>query len=389
MHIAGGLYRELCDVPFWDVTMGSGGRAALISATLSPNVELSTFASLADHPTVLEMRAKQITVNVTNRSSAIVFAYFHPLSSPHIEPPRNAIECGTSIRASGDAVLRFGFLEGDAVVSANRAVYDPQTWRNPPSFWANGSTANELALVMNELELRHIAGLDDVALAAQHVMKKEKASVIVVKRGTRGASVYEVTGNVTHIPAYRSRKVFKIGTGDIFSAVFAVYWAERQLSPGEAADLASRSVSAYCDTREFSYDESSLRLRDPVSSGAGGRVRLEGGISSLGQRYTMEEARFALHELGLEVTCPQLEPAATDLNADATLVISDGLPTEALARIARDKASAVPVIVLNERSTADVVLDCATWATEDFATAMYFAAWAVGEVATGAGIIKQ
>lgn len=389
MHIVGGLYRELCDLPFWDETMGSGGRAALVAATLSPNVEFSTFASLADHPVVLEMRTKQITVNVTNRTSAIVFAYFHPLSTPYIEPPRNTIESNASIQASGDAVLRFGFLEGDAVVSANRAVYDPQTWRDPPSFWANGSTANELALVLNELELRHIAGLDDVALAAQHVMKKEKASVIVVKRGPSGASVYEAAGNITHIPAYRSRRVFKIGTGDIFSAVFAVYWAERQLSPVEAADLASRSVSAYCDTREFSYDESSLQLRDPVYSGAGSRVRLEGGINTLGQQYTMEEAQFALRELGLEVTCPSLGLATTAWDADVILVINDGLPSEALTRIVADKASAVPVVVFDARSTADAVFDYATWITDDFATAMYFAAWAAGEVAAGAGRIKQ
>lgn len=387
MHIVGGLYRELCDVPFWDVTMGSGGRAALAAATLSPKVELSTFASSADQSAVLQIQAKEIVVNTTNRSSAIVFAYFHPLSSPYIEPPRNTIECDASIRATGDAVLRFGFLEGDAIVTANRAVYDPQTWRNPPSFWANGSTAQELALVMNELELRHIADLDDMALAAQHLLKKEKAAVVVVKRGTRGASVYEASGKITHVPAYRSRKVFKIGTGDIFSAVFAVYWAERQLSPGEAADLASRSVSVYCDTREFNFDESTLRLRYPVSSGAGGRVRLEGGTSSLGQRYTMEETRFALRELGIEVVCPQLEPAATELDADATLVINDGLTTEALARIDKDKISAVPVIVLNEGSTAEMVLAFATSVTEDFTTAIYLTAWAIGEAA--AGRIKQ
>ncbi|EJM69337.1 sugar kinase, ribokinase [Pseudomonas sp. GM49] len=379
MHVVGGLYRELCDIPSWDATMGSGGRAALAAAALLPNVELSTFASSVDHHAVLAIQTKGIAVHTTNRASPIVFAYFHPLSAPYIEPPRGAIEGDALIKAAGEAVLRFGFLEGDAVVEANRAVYDPQTWRNPPSFWANGSTTKELALVMNELELRSISELDNLASAAQHILKKEKAAVVVVKRGTRGASVYEATGKVTHVPAYRSRKVFKIGTGDIFSAVFAVYWAEKQMPPSEAADLASRFVSAYCDTREFNFDEPSLQLREPVSSGGGGVIRLEGSIMSLGQRYTMEEARFALRELGVDVLCPQLDATVTGWNVDATLVISDGLPAQALARIAKDKDSAVPVVVLNERATAEMVLACATWTTEDFTTAMYLTAWAAGE----------
>lgn len=45
MHIVGGLYRELCDVPFWDSTLGSGGRAALAANALASGVEFSTYAS--------------------------------------------------------------------------------------------------------------------------------------------------------------------------------------------------------------------------------------------------------------------------------------------------------------------------------------------------------
>lgn len=380
MHIVGGMYRELCDVPSWDTTMGSGVRAALAAKPLSSDVELSTFASLADQPAVTEIRSRGVVINVQPRAKAIVFAYFHPLSSPHIEPPRGDIDEKGSIHAAGDAVLRFGFIEGSAVIAANRAVYDPQTWRNPPSFWANGSTANELALVLNELELRHIAGIDEISAAAQLVLQREKACVIVVKRGTRGASIYEAAGKVTHVPAYRSNRVFKLGTGDVFSAVFAVYWAEKKLSPAQAADLASRSVSFYCDTLTFEFDEPSLRSRQPVSSREGGRVRLEGSVRSLGQRYLMEETRYALHELGIEVLAPALSPVASDMSADATLIIDSELPSLAWARIALDVANAVPVIILNEHSMSASDLTHATHVTEDFTTAVYFAAWAAEEV---------
>ncbi|WP_312341283.1 carbohydrate kinase family protein [Stutzerimonas nitrititolerans] len=379
MHIVGGLYRELCDVPFWDSTLGSGGRASLAAKALVSGVELFTYASSSDHSALRMLESEGIITHASARSSSIVFAYFHPLSSPHIEPPRASINLENSISVTGDAVLRFGFLEGDARITAHRAVYDPQTWHNPSLFEANGSTAKELALVMNELEARRITGIKELDLAAQHLIQEQGAQVVVIKQGARGASVYDDVGNISHVPAYRSSTVFKIGTGDIFSAVFAVHWARGRLSPQQAADLASRSVSVYCDTRAFEFDESILMRRQPVSSGIGSRVRLEGGVDSLGQRYTMEEARFALRELGVDVACPQIDSTSAGWVTDATLVINDGLSAESLTRIADDRARSVPIITLHERTAAVGVLPAARETTNDFTTAIYLAAWAAGD----------
>lgn len=378
MHIVGGLYRELCDVPAWDCTLGSGGRAALAASSLLTGVEFTTYASTADGSAMEALQSQGIITHVAHRSSPIVFAYFHPLSSPHIEPSRGALARETSLSVSADAILRFGFIEGDAVVTANRAVYDPQTWRNPPAFSANGSTARELALVLNELEARQISGIDDLDLAAQSLILAQGASVVVIKQGARGASIHEASGKVSMVPAYRSSRVFKIGTGDVFSAIFAVYWARGLLPPKMAADLASRAVSFYCDTRAFEFDESILMLRQPVSSRAGSKIRLEGNVRSLGQRYTMEEARFALRELGVEVICPQIDPKQIEQNADATLVINDELSSEALVRIAEDGARSSPIISLNERASAPAFPLAATETTDDFATSIYLATWAAG-----------
>nr|WP_314576526.1 carbohydrate kinase family protein [uncultured Pseudomonas sp.] len=264
------------------------------------------------------------------------------------------------------------------MVTANRAVYDPQTWRNPPAFSANGSTARELALVLNELEARRISGIDDLDLAAQRLIVAQGASVVVIKQGACGASIHEASGKFSTVPAYRSSRVFKIGTGDVFSAIFAVYWARGLLPPMMAADLASRAVSVYCDTRAFEFDESILMLRQPVSSRAGSKVRLEGNVSSLGQRYTMEEARFALRELGVEVICPQIDPKQIEQDADATLVINDELSSEALVRIAEDGARSRPIIALDERALAPALPLAASETTDDFATSIYLAAWAAG-----------
>ncbi len=380
MHIAGGLYRELCDMPYWDATFGSGARAAVAISGQCPSVELHTYASLTDQPTLVDLRSQHIRLNISSRPLPIVFAYFHPLSVPHIQPDYSEIEQQLPIFVSGDAVLRFGFLEGDAVVTAHRAVYDPQTWRNPVAFTANGSKANELALVLNELELQHASGFTELEQAAAHLMQLQGATIVVVKRGARGAVVFERSGQIFHIPAYRSSKVFKIGTGDVFSAVFALHWAERGLCAAKAADIASRCVSIYCDHRTYEFDEQLMMQLQPVSSGTGGAIHLEGSAESLGQRFALEEARHALRELGMNVHCPELEFRSSLESANALLVIDDGLGFDALSRIANAMESTIPIVTLHERVNAKLSIPDSTWITDDFTTAMYFAAWATGDM---------
>ncbi|CDZ31061.1 Hypothetical protein, partial CDS, partial [Neorhizobium galegae bv. officinalis] len=43
MHIAGGLYRELCVHPHWDCLLGSGGRAARALSKISPGTNFSCY----------------------------------------------------------------------------------------------------------------------------------------------------------------------------------------------------------------------------------------------------------------------------------------------------------------------------------------------------------
>lgn len=382
MHIVGGLYRELCEIPCWDFTMGSGGRAAMATIRLSPGSEFHTYASSADNSTLLELQRRGVIVSTYARPTPIVFAYFHPLSSPHIQPPRETLGRLPALQVTGEAVLRFGFLEGDAIITADRAVYDPQTWRNPQPFSENGSSARELAVVLNELELREAAGINHLDQAARHLIKETGAQVVVVKKGACGASVYDAAGSISHVPAYRSSKVFKIGTGDIFSAIFAVYWAERRMPASQAADLASRSVSLYCETRTFEFAPLSLSQRHPVAARAGARICIESGTESVGQRYALEEARFALRELGMEVMCPETEEDAYTWNADAMLVIDDSLSPRALARVRKAQAQGRPIVVLRERSHATVSLTSDNEVTNDFASAIYLAAWAAGASVT-------
>ncbi|MGU5847239.1 PfkB family carbohydrate kinase [Aeromonas hydrophila] len=379
MHIAGGLYRELCDIPYWDTTLGSGGRAAVAIAGKCPQVQLHSYASSIDKPTLVALQNQGIQLNISSRSSPIAFAYFHSLSVPHVQPAYSDIEQQAPIIVTGNAVLRFGFLEGDAVVIANKAVYDPQTWRNPTSFTANGSKANELAVVLNELELQHASGILELERAAEHLIHEQNATVVVVKKGAQGASVYERSGLVSHIPAYRSSTVFKIGTGDVFSAIFALNWAERGLCAAKAADLASRSVSMYCATRAYDFNHHLMLQLQPVSSPVGAVIHLEGSVQSLGQRFAMEEARYALGQLGMEIYCPELGVDSSTRSADAILVLDDGLRKDALTRITLADTGSIPVVALHERTNTKLSIPDCAWVTDDFTTAIYLAAWSAGD----------
>lgn len=380
MHVTGGLYRELCVMPNWNALLGSGGRAAAAITSLSPSSVLYSYIEDAQQADLITLRDLGVELRLASRATDIAFSYFHPLSRPHIQPSPITIMPAPSIRVEGDTVLRFGFLEGDAVVAARKAVYDPQSWRNPPPFAENGSSAESLAIVLNELELSSMSGIENTQEGAACLLQSEAADVVVVKCGTRGAMVFERTGESAQVPAYRSSRVFKIGTGDVFSAVFAHLWGEMGLSPRNASDQASRAVADYCGSSNLPISESRLLASEPVSTQTPGPVLLEGATSTLGCRYAMEEARYVLQELRLEVVSPALD-TGNDFSSSpaAALVLANGIDRQALDRIAQFSHSNLPMVVLRQGETNMPELESDNAhriVTDDFVSAVYFAAWA-------------
>jgi pfkB family carbohydrate kinase len=381
VDIVGGLYRELCEIPAWNAEFGSGGRAAAALSRLAYGSTLHTYARDPNGSGVAALKAMGIRVQAMPSSVAVAFAYFHPLSRPYIEPPPNEIAKQPPIYVSGKTVLRFGFLEGDSVIQAERAIYDPQSATAPQPFAANGSTAHELALVMNEFELGTLTGTSDVEKGARQAMQAQDAAVVVVKQGIRGALVLDRDGTVARIPAYRSARVFKIGTGDVFSALFAYYWGESGRPAAEAADLASRSVAAYCSTQKLPLLPDATDTLQPVSGTTSGPVLLEGSVNTLGRRYVMEEARFRLNELGVTVGSPAMELSPSDdlSQYGAVLVIADGMPPGLSKCLHGAHATGLPIIALAEAPDEGVLaaLDkLGAKVTNDFASVLYFAAWA-------------
>lgn len=381
MHIAGGLYRELCLHPHWDALLGSGGRAARALSRLSPGSIFSCyFERPQDFDTVLS--ALGVSGQCAVRPDPIAFAYFHPLSRPHLQPARSELRKMPPLKIEGSAALRFGFLEGDAIVNAEKAVYDPQTTGEFPPFFSNGSTAKQLALVLNEQELLSVARIDDVEAAAASVLESHRASCIVVKRGIRGVAVFEPGSASRFVPAFRSRHVFKIGTGDVFSAAFAYYWAELGHDPFNAALSASKQVARYCDNPLVPLAplaSSAHDVRDERHPVCEPRiVLLLGGIKTLGQRYSIEEARYSLADLGLTVICPALENVElSHIQVSTVLVLADGIDPDMLPVAHRLVNKGVKCVALAEmpqsRDQLAYLLNCET--TDDFSTALYLAGW--------------
>ncbi len=381
MHVVGGLYKELCTIPQWSATFGSGGRAAAVISGFSEKVILHTYAEDISNEGISSLKQLGVEVITNLRSSNIVFAYFHPLSRPYIQPNPNEIEQIKPISVSGDAVLRFGFIEGDTIVTADRAVYDPQTWRNVESFSANGSVAQELAIVLNELELKSATQLEDLGAAAAHLLQHQGASVVIAKRGIRGATIFEHNGRSTDIPCYRSSYVFKIGTGDVFSAIFSYYWAEKRLPVLQAADFASRLVAAYCNNRGRIPLEKNAHLNQVAwKFRITGTVKIEGIVNTIGQRYTIEEARFALRELGVEAYCPALGDRFSSA-VTAILILTDGLGTMLTKYIEDALSMELPIVILCEDANviSSVKNNNNITVVNDFSSSLYFAAWIASE----------
>jgi hypothetical protein len=200
MTVVGGCYHEICEHPFWRELRGSGGRAAIALSSVAPDVELRTYYPNERLADLHGIEAFGVSVRPMSSETPVAFAYFHSLSDPVVSPAKGEIRKGAPIRAEGEVVLRFGLLEGSAIVEAARAIYDPQTAVGFEPFAKNGSRASKLAVVLNERELLGFGG-NDIQEEASRIFSRDRASVLIVKRGIKGAIVFNGSDASSLIPA--------------------------------------------------------------------------------------------------------------------------------------------------------------------------------------------
>lgn len=398
VHIVGGVYHEYCVHPRWNEIYGSAGRAAEAISILGTPVILHSYMN-DEALQVIKDRSvwkNSFEVNPTLILDSVYFNYLHDMAIPEIRgiPERPY----PSITISEDKVVRFGMLEGDAVVEAEWAVYDPQNGRKGQLFGANGSTAEHLALVMNSHEAGYLAGMPGAhpTVTAPALAELENAEVVVVKMGPEGAYVWTSEG-AAQIPAFRTNHVWKIGSGDCFVAYFSNAWMHVGINPAKAAEIASRATAYYCETKGFSTSDvleelrfSPIQLSDAYRKGTQRQVYLAGPFFDLAQVWMVQEARRNLQEMGLRVFSPYHDiglGAAEDVvmkdlegirESDLVLAVTDGLDAGTIYEIGFARALGKPVIVYSERHNGESLKmmegsGCAI--CTDYTTALYSTLW--------------
>ena len=306
IDVVGGVYGETCAFPYWNQIYGSAGRASVALSAHVDTVRLHTVL-----PEDLKRYVLPIfdTFGVSVCSNVgvqfIGFDYLHCLADPVISPNSDTIQQQDQFEVQADIAVVFGMMECQPKVNADICVYDPQSPSNPKLFCESGSEAKRLAIIANKFEIEKLSGNANLE-SIQKLLQMEKAEVVVLKNGLRGASIFDAQGHVGKVPAYISKNAFTIGSGDVFAAAFAYAWGICELSPLLAVKFASLAVANYVETVSLpmiSLEDANNTSRKPVRLKRG-NVYLAGPFRELGQRVLINEARRLIQDLGMKVISP-------------------------------------------------------------------------------------
>jgi len=100
-------------------------------------------------------------------------------------------------------------------------------------------------MMCNRSEILAIGdGAASAQAAARAVLEQHRFDTVVVKCGALGATVVEETG-ASKIGVFPVQPIYPIGSGDVFSSVFAYCWGELRLPAVEAARRASLATGVW------------------------------------------------------------------------------------------------------------------------------------------------
>lgn len=398
LTIVGGVYRERVLFPPVDWIFGSGGRAAYALKNLDADICLHSFIG-EDQRAAVEHEVNkvwQVDFHGYSVPEIVTFSYYHGMARPVIRPTRLPMSNAQKIEAEASAVLQYGTLEGVSQVHGDRVVYDPQNPESPEKFDSNGSTAEKLAYVLNSGEAQRLTGEKTPENAAESLFDSPAVEVVIIKSGAHGAWVYTRT-NKALIPAYETPRVWPIGSGDVFAAVFAYFWASEGRDPVEAAGLASKGTALYCDKRELPLDVDSLASEPfiypaliPHRKPSDATIYLAGPFFSMGQFWLIEEARNTLLSAGFKVFSPYHDVGLGEADqvvdkdidglkeANAVFALCDGLDAGTLFEVGYAVRDGVAVVAFGEQTSNESMkmlrgTQCKVY--KDFTTAIYHAQW--------------
>lgn len=387
----GGVYRELCLEPEIDQIFGSGFRAAFAISGAARALKLVTSADTESEAHVRKFAdAFSFDVDIRSRPHQIQYQYDTPLSSPRCVNEDMAYR--ESIEVESDVVLAFGTVDSKANIQAKQLVIDPQGLSdlNQLGKW----TADRLAIVGNRSEVIALAGgVGDVTTCAYRVLERYSAEIVVVKNGALGALVVDSEG-VSAVGAYPTPLVKPIGSGDVFSGVFAYAWAEQGATAVNSARFASQATAAYVSKGPFQVLTSSGALA-AGDIGAEASVKpvcvyLAGPFFSLGQRWLVNLCKTGLLDLGAEAFSPLHDVgfgppevvAPADLQglnvSNSMLALLDGCDSGTLYEVGYAAAKGIPVVGFSSsmgKSDLTMVAGTEVPIYDDFSSAVYNSIW--------------
>lgn len=400
ISIVGGAYEEQCMRPSWHEVFGSAGRAASAIAAVGGRglAELHCYVDDRTEEIVnarCALEGVHLSCKVVERTCR--FQYHHGLEAPSVRAPKSTY---APLSVNSSNVVRFGMLEGTAIVSGDRVVYDPQNFESPEIFSKNGSVARELAVVLNYREASAMTQLNGHSpeKLAEAVLVQNNAQVVVMKCGPRGALVYDGK-EFTTIPAFASNNVWKIGSGDVFVGHFAFRWLHEGKPAIDSAKLASQATAIYCETGGFplvssleSFVMPAVEASQRYLDGYKATVYLAGPFFTLAQLWLIEQARANLQSFNLNVFSPYHDVghgSAEDVverdlegirQCDILLAIGDGMDSGTIYEIGYARALGIPVIMYCENESVENKKmmegsDCIL--CNDYVSAIYKTLWTV------------
>jgi hypothetical protein len=400
--VVGGSYGEECAYPRLQLYRGSGGRAAAVLASLNAKVTLHTITGPKLTP-IFESIASNLGYTLVAHPGAddIWFRYRHPLGKPTIHYCLN-IDNSNTPPIQTDLVVVYGMIEGRPPIHAKRAVYDPQDGIKSKPFDINGSTAEELALVVSHSEGEALTGESDCNRIAEKLFGQSNVTVVVVKCGPQGALVKTSTTHewVRPFPTYH---VHKIGSGDVFSAAFAYAWLIEGQTPVSSAWFASRITAAYVELGQDSIDANLLSsYREEAKTAETNfvgqtprfipdtQIYLAAPFFNTAEQWRVDEVRDALKDMGFKVFSPihdvgigpSEEVTPADLfgleQSGVVIALLDGLDPGTLFEVGYARAKGIPVVVVAESINPELltmIIGSGCEVTTDLSTGIYAVCW--------------
>ena len=391
MIVAGGTYREeITSEGLSEELGGSAFRAAVairaerLVTALEPSLE-ETVRSAA--------QIVGFELHNVGRDKAVGFTYLSSFLEPMIRGVGARLDA--SLIAQGDSVLAFGMIEaGDMQIKAKSLVYDPQSADDDILRTIGASSFERLAICANVEEVLALGGADSLESSALALMGQLGAEVVVVKAGARGCLVIDAD-RLEWVGARPTTTVRKLGSGDIFSAAFALLWTNGWDAVA-AARRASRIAGWWCGGRASTIPDelfSDGTLDDGNELQNHGRsplVYLAGPFFTVPERWMVDECRRFLLQAGARVFSPVhdvgiggVEVAVKDLrgleDADVVFALLDGWDAGTVFELGWAVHAGKPCVALLSnpdpiRSTMLVGSEVEIY--DDVTSAMYRAIWA-------------